>query len=231
MGDFLAACLSFPTVVFSLFLCLALLYWLCVLAGALDLDVFDLDVDAGADLGVDGDVDVEAGDSHGVFADILQRFDLTEIPLTVSASLFLLTAWLTSFTLVELGGAWTTAFVWGSVVAVASATASLFVTSRLARVLKPLFRTHVAPRRSSLIGQVCEITTLRVDDDYGQAEVQDGGAGLLIQVRSSNADQLSRGSAALIFDYDADREVFHVKPMEAAAAVDDGVLVATRQEG
>ena len=47
-----------------------------------------------------------------------------------------------------------------------------------------------------------------------QSEIADGGAGLLIQVRSSNAAELRKRSRALIFDYDRDREVFHVKPLE-----------------
>ena len=44
---------------------------------------------------------------------------------------------------------------------------------------------------------------LRVDDHYGQAEVDDGAAGLIIQVRSASASQLVRDTEALIYDYDA----------------------------
>ena len=65
---------------------------------------------------------------------------------------------------------------------------------------------------------MCRITTLEVTDSYGQAEVADGGAGLLIQVRSSNAAELGQGTEALIFDYDAEMEVFSVKPMGNATA-------------
>lgn len=206
-----AASLVFPTVVFSLLISLVLVYWLFVLLGALDIDALDID----ADLEVDADVDVdgEAMAGKGLFADWLSRLDLTEVPLTVTLSLFALVAWLTCFALVEVMGAVATAMVVGSGIAVLSSLLALIVTSRCARFLKPLFRTHYAPTNRSFVGRVCEIATLRVDDRYGQAEVADGGAGLLIQVRSSNAQDLVRGCKALIFDYDDERKVFFVKPI------------------
>jgi len=231
MHEFFQACLAFPTVVFSLFLGVALIYWLFVFAGALDLEMLDLGGDAGGELDLGGDVemDVDAdadasgdggdadGASRGVFADLLYRLDLTEVPLTVSLSLFLLLAWTLCFVAVQTIGPIATTLVWGASVGTASALVSLALTSRFALLLRPMFRTHYAPLRRSLVGQVCEITTLRVDDRYGQAEVADGGAGLLIQVRSSNAERLGRGSRALIFDYDSSREIFQVKPLDDAA--------------
>lgn len=216
MAELIQICLAFPAVVFSLLLGLVLIYWACVMVGALDIDVFDLDLDAeglGGDLDVD--VDGDAGEGHGVFADILARLDLTEIPLTVSLSLFTLLAWFVTLVAVQLLGSLATALVPGATIACGAAIVALAATSRSARLLRPLFRTHHAPSNRSLVGNVCQITTLRVDESYGQAEVEDGGAGLLIQVRSQTAEALRRGSRALIYDYDAERGVFHVKPLEA----------------
>jgi hypothetical protein len=107
-----------------------------------------------------------------------------------------------------------TGLVLGATLFCAAAIFSLLITSRFGRLLKPMFRTQPAPSRRSLIGRICEITTLQVDDSYGQAEIHDGAAGLLIQVRSSDAGRLQRGSRALVFGYDADNEVFQIKPLE-----------------
>jgi len=221
MFEFFQACLAFPTVVFSLLLGVVLIYWLFVFLGALDLEMLDLGADTELDLDCELDASADAGDAdaspRSVFADWLNRLDLTEVPLTVSLSLFLLLAWTLCFVAVETIGPAATTLVWGASLATVSTLVSLVLTSRFALLLKPMFRTHYAPLRRSLVGQVCEITTLGVDDGYGQAEVRDGGAGLLIQVRSSNAERLARGSRALIFNYDATREIFQVKPLDDAS--------------
>jgi hypothetical protein len=210
MEEFFQACLAFPTVAFSLLLGLVLVYWLFVMVGALDIDMFDID----ADLDADVDADLEGDAEGGVFADILSRLDLTDIPLTVSTSLFAFFGWLSSYVAVELMGEVATGLVLGATLFCAAAIFSLLITSRFGRLLKPMFRTQPAPSRRSLIGRICEITTLQVDDSYGQAEIHDGAAGLLIQVRSSDAGRLQRGSRALVFGYDADNEVFQIKPLE-----------------
>jgi hypothetical protein len=162
----------------------------------------------------DVDADLEGDAEGGVFADILSRLDLTDIPLTVSTSLFAFFGWLSSYVAVELMGEVATGLVLGATLFCAAAIFSLLITSRFGRLLKPMFRTQPAPSRRSLIGRICEITTLQVDDSYGQAEIHDGAAGLLIQVRSSDAGRLQRGSRALVFGYDADNEVFQIKPLE-----------------
>ena len=58
MADFVTQILAFPTVVYTVVLGFVLLYWLFVIIGAADLDLFDLDgaVD-GAVEAIDGAVD------------------------------------------------------------------------------------------------------------------------------------------------------------------------------
>ena len=53
--SFLAIAMAFPTVIYSLLLGLALVYWIFVIVGALDIDMFDFGSAAdGALEGVDG---------------------------------------------------------------------------------------------------------------------------------------------------------------------------------
>jgi hypothetical protein len=95
------------------------------------------------------------------------------------------------------------------VVALMLATFAAQVTSR---PMGRLFVTHQAPGRGTLIGKVCVVTTGWVNEKFGQAEVDDGGAGMLIQVRCDKADALKRGDQALIIDFDNEREAFLVEP-------------------
>ncbi len=55
---------------------------------------------------------------------------------------------------------------------------------------------------------------MRVDGEFGQAEIEDGGAGLLVQVRSEEPNSLTRGSHALVFEYDNAEGVYHITEVE-----------------
>ena len=68
--------------------------------------------------------------------------------------------------------------------------------------------------RSDLIGKVVKIDTSRVDDKFGSAKADDGGAGLIIQVRCDSANKLTRGSNALVVSFDDDREAYEVTPVD-----------------
>jgi hypothetical protein len=93
MEDFLATVLSFPTVVYTTGLGLVLVYWLTVILGALDVDIFGVDGD------LDLDVDVADGNAEGLsgLTSILTVLRLRHAPLTVTFSVVTLAAWLFSY--------------------------------------------------------------------------------------------------------------------------------------
>ena len=45
------------------------------------------------------------------------------------------------------------------------------------------------------------------------AEVEDGGAGVIAEVRCFRENELTLGSKAIVYDYDADNGVYHVGPV------------------
>lgn len=68
MSELLAACLAFPTVIYSLLLSVVLIYWTFVILGALDINMLEVDADGlldGAGEGISGALD---GAGHGVEA-------------------------------------------------------------------------------------------------------------------------------------------------------------------
>jgi hypothetical protein len=90
---------QFPTVVFTIGLGVCLIYWLFVLLGALDMDLFGhADVDGGgADVGHDvGGHDVDAGHGHDLDADhghsssLWSGLGLSKVPITISISAIML---------------------------------------------------------------------------------------------------------------------------------------------
>ncbi len=234
MAEFLEAAFTFPTAFFSVLLALVLLYWLTVILGALDLDSLDslmgLEGAEGAaegaleglDGGDFGDA-AEAGDASGTeVADgasegLMDRLGVSGVPITITLSFFALFGWILSFAGMRwLGDSEVVAgfAVSGALVGVVAMLIGLIATVIAVRPFRRVFAIAGARSRASFVGSVCRITTGRVNDDFGQAEIDDGGAGSLVQVRCFEVNQLRRGSQALIFDYDKEREVFKVVALE-----------------
>jgi hypothetical protein len=162
--------------------------------------------------------DHHADEHTGGAAGLIHALGLGGVPVTVMLSILIATAWVFCIggtELLDLVGAGSPADVldWkGVLVGLASLGLAVPVTRLLIRPLRRFFRTLAAPQHRDLLGKICTITTLHVNERYGQAEVEDGGAGLIVQVRSHDPGRLSRGDRAVIFDYRD--EVFHVAPMD-----------------
>ena len=228
MTEFLNAILAYPTVLLTIPLGVMTVYWLFVILGALDINLLgdaDLDGHGHTDLHVDGHLDGhghpghDGGDGHGHHADepsggaagLIHALGLGGVPVTVMLSFLISTAWVFCIGGTELLGRG--APDWQrNLAALLSLAGAVPVTGFLIRPLRRLYRTIPAPQHRDLLGKICTVTTLHVDERYGQAEIEDGGAGLIVQVRSTDPGRLSRGDRAVIFDYRD--EVFHVAPMD-----------------
>jgi hypothetical protein len=222
LTEFLNAILAFPTVVYTILLGVVVVYWLFVLLGALDIDLLgdaDLDGHGHADLHLDGHGHVDGHGHHhhgdaespGGLAGLIQSLGLGGVPVTLTLSVLILAAWGFCLGALELLGS----AGWTRVAApLLSLALAVPVTAVLVRPLRRFYATFAAPSHRDLLGKLCTITTLRVDERYGQAEVEDGAAGLLVQVRSTDPGRLHRGDRALIFDYKD--EVFYVEPVNQA---------------
>jgi hypothetical protein len=90
---------------------------------------------------------------------------------------------------------------------------ALPLTSFAARPLAKVFAPKHAPVKSDFIGRTCTVRTGSVSNKFGEATLQDGGAGLVLRVRVEDGKLLGRGEQALIVDYDPERETYLVEPM------------------
>lgn len=227
MIDLITASLAFPTVVFTLLLGVVALYWVFVILGALDLHMLDWlhgathSADAASGSGVEA---LHAHGHHffdGDFASVLDALGLRGVPLTIWLSAFVLFSWALTLLGMSVAGAPLAAVVGGfgagALVTIVAMTLGALATGVAVRPLRAFTQTLPALAHRSLVGKVCTVTTMRVDGGFGQAEVDDGGAGLIVQVRSAEQNELTRGSQALIFEYDSDQGVFHVARFDDAA--------------
>ncbi|MDC0677388.1 OB-fold-containig protein [Sorangium atrum] len=247
MAEVLAASLAFPAVIFTVLLALALIYWLFVLLGALDLDLLGgAHGDAAPDLGglegaakgalegaakgalegaakgaAEGLADAADGadGAHGV-GSLLAALELHRVPATVTLSLIATFGWFTSaLSTVLVGPLWLgwglPGWTLGLAVLAGSLVAAVLLTSLAVRPLGPLFVTRHAQSKKDLVGRVCVISTGRVDERFGQATIDEGGASHILDVRCDTPGALRRGDRALLVSWDPDREVFGVEPLDA----------------
>jgi hypothetical protein len=240
MNQLLDAAAQFPTAIFTIGLGIALLYWIFVLVGALDLDVLgggDLsgvakgagdaisgaakgagDAISGAAKGAGDAVTASKGAGDGLDAGdgFWHALGLATVPITISISVVLLIGWISSILAMhylpaatgDLGG-WLAPLVFFVVL-----VGALVVGGRLVRPMAPLFAVREAKSNREYVGSVCTLTTGRVDHDFGQATVEEGGTVLVIPVRCDRDNTLARGQRALIIDYDLARNAYVIEPAD-----------------
>ncbi|HEX7152054.1 MAG TPA: hypothetical protein VF618_11250 [Thermoanaerobaculia bacterium] len=210
MSAFIAAALAFPTVVFTVLLLFFLAYALLVVFGALSIDALD---------GVLGADDIP---DNGLLDGALDAFGVQGIPLTIFGGVSTLFAWFASFVGMRFLGGFMPEGALGmtlqGLLGFVALLVGLFVGSRAVRPLRPVFVTAVGPGRASLVGKVCTIRSLRVDEQTGTAEVEDGGAGFIAEVRCLRDNELTRGSRAIVYDYDPEEGIYRVGPLDRALA-------------
>jgi hypothetical protein len=193
MSAFLAAAFAFPTVVFTVMVIFFLLYALFTLIGATDIEWLD------HLLGVD-----HVNDS--VMEGVMSALGVAGIPITIFGGFFSVFSWLSAFAAAK--------FLPDSLpinigILVGAAAVGLFTASMAVRPLRPAFVTAAAPRRNEAVGKVCTIRSLRVDETSGTAEI----GHLVADVRCFRQNTLTLGSQAIVYDYDADQNVYHVGPI------------------
>ena len=149
--------------------------------------------------------------------------NLRKAPVTVVVSLLVLSAWALSFLgMYYLGDIGIPRFLFGTIVFFVSLFAGAAVASQLVKPLGPLFEEVEATKRADYLGQSAQMTTGKVTPTFGQAEIKDGGAGLLVQVRCDEPNQIGRGDEVLLVDFDAEREAYIVEGMKALVGNGEG---------
>lgn len=192
-----------------------------MLEGAVDhlggghADVADIGGGDG-DFDLDLDADDTAEGSHGALAALMSALHLRSVPATVVFSLIITFAWLVSVVSMQLISRAAPALLGVGTslgVLLAAFVLALPLTSIAARPLAKVFAPKHAPVKADFIGRTCVVRTGTVTSKFGEATLNDGGAGLVLRVRIEDGKQLGRGEQALIVDYDAERETYLVEPM------------------
>lgn len=204
MTLFLQTILSFPVVIYTTLLLIFIFIWLI---GA--IDIFHVG-------GVDahGDIDICAFQSiSGLFF----KLKISEIPSTVILTLTFLFAWLSSYIFyrtvqMTLSAEGILYFGVGVINFILSGAIGLLMTSIILRPFnQKLAKLNPQITHKTLLGSIVVVRSSVVNADKGEGVLDDGGAGMILQLRCFNdRNALTRNSEAIIVRYESNANYYEV---------------------
>lgn len=225
MIDFLQLIVSPGMLIYTTLLALAVTYWTFVMLTGLEFGEAGLDgaaegaLDGASEGASDGiGASVEGGSPLGGIANFLH---IGAVPVTLTATFIIMKMWFlallyNAFLRPLLGPYLGTAALAG-IVAVAVAAIIIVASAILTSITtKPLRKrlAHKAIRgQHHLVGTTCAITSARVTDRSGQAELIRDGGSIIIMVQCKDENSLRKGSEAIIVGYTAEKNIYQVRPL------------------
>jgi len=209
VDGFLQSLLMYPTVIFSGLMILVLMFWMVAMIGAIDIEVLDVDIDVDAD----ADADIDGGGGG-----LLDTLGLAGMPISIAITLVIFFGWVVCLAM----NAWAMPSI-AEVLPQGASRIVVFLVSGLFAIvfasiasmpLRKAFRNHKAVSKHALSGRHCRITSMSVSATQGQGEIEDGGAGIVAQLRCPHFNTLSLHSRAIVVDYDAEEDAFTVEPAD-----------------
>lgn len=204
MDTFLANITTFPVVVYTFLLIIVLLYWMMAFLGVVDIEMFDADVEIETDFETEVSINPDAEGLSGL-AGFMLNWGLTGVPITVVLSLLIVTSWLicylaTSliFNYIPIGFI---RYALGAGLLFVCFAVSIPLTAWTIRPFKGLFIAHTAVKKNALIGKECEVTTGQVNEDFGQATLEDGEAGMILSIRAPANKEIKKGDKVILIEY------------------------------
>lgn len=205
MTDFLNNAFAFPTLFYTGLLILIVVYWLASSLGLADIDIAD-----GAEF-----ESPDIAETSGW----LSKIKLDGIPLTISISFVIFFSWVICFIAVhyyqdKISNNLVEIFV-GIWIIILAPFISAPIVGTMLTPLKPFFRklkdSAEGRKADSLIGHLAVIRTNKVTKDFGDAEVNDEGANLILKVRAEEPNDFKRGDNVIITEYSEDKNTYRIR--------------------
>jgi len=175
------------------------------------------DVGDGGDIGDGGDAGDGDADEGSLLGSLIHALHLRSVPATTILSLIVTFSWLVctiGMQLVSRDLPRESAKIASWAVFALSPFLALPLTMLAARPLAKVFAHKPATQHRDLIGKTCVVRTGTVTQTFGEALLEDGGAGLVVRVRVDRELGVKRGDQVLIVDYDREHESFLVEPVD-----------------
>ncbi|SCB74515.1 hypothetical protein [Gilliamella intestini] len=202
---------SFPVVIFSALLTLCVLYWLVAAIGILSIDCLDIAINLD---------DIAADMPSSGFGGLLLKFGFNEVPMTLVITSISFFGWAITYFcfrlfILPLHDFILFYFFVGAFVFVIALIAAVYLTAFVIKPIRPIFKKlSITNDYKSLLGQIVEIRSSIVNEIKGEAIYEDGGAGLILQVRGNKTYQFKRGDKAVLLRYDTTNNCYEIISIE-----------------
>jgi hypothetical protein len=206
MNELLQAAISSVNILPTAFLIFTLLYWVAVIFGFLDLDFFDVELDA--------EVDADGVSAVTWLNSALAFFHLGKVPFMVFLTFLALPFWVISILAnYYLNNNYE---LLGLLYLVPSFVAALLVSKVLTTPFVKVFAALEIEHESAatIIGQVCTVILPANTTDLGQATVKTTGAPLLLNVKTTEGSAVQKGETALVLEYNAENKFYLIQPYQ-----------------
>lgn len=199
---------SFPTAIFTFVLAICVLYWLLAVFGVVDIDMLEIDsLDADFDLG-------NEAATPNAMAGVMLKFGLNGVPVTIIISFLSLFGWLASYygvhylsPLIPKGLFYA---LFGLLVLIIAFWFAVLLTTIVVKLLSPFFKKIEQQSIKNVLGQSAVVRTSKVTDSFGEAFLDDGGAGLILKVRSSDDQTFVKGDKVVLLEYLETENIYRV---------------------
>ena len=197
---------GYPTSIYTVLIGVLLIFWLFAILGALDMDVISFDSDIDFDL--DGDIEIPG------FVGLLHTLGFTGVPFTIVLTVLIFLAWIFSYAASAYVLPWVPTMVLkiivGTGVLVGSLLLAVPLTTKIVSPLRKLAVENKAKSNKDFLGSNCKVTSLTVDETFGQGKVQTLGASLVVRIRAPVPNEIKKGDIVRPISYDEADNVFHV---------------------
>lgn len=198
---------SFPTIIFTVFLMFSVFYWCFAVLGLVEIEIFDFDTP-------DMDIDTEGLTDLNVMAAVLFKLGLNGVPVSIIISIISLLGWFISFTAVYFVFPYIPSDPLKIIAAIGTFAGVLYISAMLTALiikpLRPIFLSINQETQKVILGQTATVRTGEVNKTFGEAFLEDGGAGLIIKVRAYKDETFKRGDNVVLLEYVEASNVYNV---------------------
>lgn len=208
MNPFHQTVTSFPTVIYTVLLALCALYWIVAVLGLVDIELLDIDMD--------GDIDAtDSIEAQTGIAGLIYKLGLNGVPLTLVVSIIAIVGWLVCFYAVYFGSSFIPEF-WPIEIAIelailiAGTYVTILLTAQIIKPIRSLFKKLDTDETKHIVGQVVVVRSGVVNKDRGEAIMNDGGAGLILQIRATGEEEFRKDDEVVVIEQNKEKNLFRV---------------------
>jgi len=198
MNPFHQTVTSFPTVIYTVLLIVCVLYWAIAMLGLVDLEILDIDLD--------GDIDsTDSAETQSILAGVLLKLGLNGVPLTIVLTIIAIIGWLICYYTTYFGAKLLPdlniiKIIAALVTFVIASYITVLITAQVIKPLRALFSKLDVDETKHIIGQTVVVRSSVVNTERGEAFMNDGGAGVLLNIRTSAGSEFKKGDNVVVIE-------------------------------